>query len=549
MSGNKNLKTCLVIWLILLTLHATAIASGKIIYVDNNATGLNDGSSWQNAYKFLQDALSDANSSAKANVIASERSERGNLNTIIEIRVAQGIYRPDQGAGITPGDRTATFQLINGVTIKGGYAGLRMSLSGADPNARDSSLYETILSGDIDGDGAFRHWWLSRWQNSYHVVTGSWTSRCAVLDGFIVTAGFANGDSTINREGAGMHNYCGNPSVINCTFSQNVAEQNGAGMYNYNSDPIVTNCTFSDNWAYSEVYFPNGGGICNIHSNPKVTNCTLSGNVAKGLGGGIYNNCHSNPTIKNCKIGGMSYQGAGITCDGESAPIITDCILSGFAYFEGGAIYCSGGSSPAITNCVISGTSDEAAGGGLYVVASSPTLINCTISGSQAWGGPGAGLYFGNESRPVVKNCIVWGNVYENTAIGGDSAPLITYSDIDFEGEGNIYTDPCFADSANGDYHLKSQAGRWDPNSARWVKDNITSPCIDAGDPKSPIGLEPFPNGGIINMGAYGGTEQASKSYFGEPVCETIVAGDINGDCIINLKDFALMAFHWLEEH
>ena len=46
----------------------------------------------------------------------------------------------------------------------------------------------------------------------------------------------------------------------------------------------------------------------------------------------------------------------------------------------------------------------------------------------------------------------------------------------------------------------------------------------------------------------YGGTVEASKSYFGEPVCETIVAGDINGDCIVNFKDFAFTAFHWLEE-
>ncbi|GAF77473.1 unnamed protein product, partial [marine sediment metagenome] len=61
-----------------------------------------------------------------------------------------------------------------------------------------------------------------------------------------------------------------------------------------------------------------------------------------------------------------------------------------------------------------------------------------------------------------------------------------------------------------------------------------------------PIGLEPFPNGGRGNMGAYGGTAEASKSYFGEPLCETIVAGDINGDCKVNFLDFRLMALHWL---
>ena len=50
-------------------------------------------------------------------------------------------------------------------------------------------------------------------------------------------------------------------------------------------------------------------------------------------------------------------------------------------------------------------------------------------------------------------------------------------------------------------------------------------------------------------MGAYGGTAEASKSYFGAPVCETIVAGDVNGDCGVDFADFEIMALHWLEEH
>jgi hypothetical protein len=77
---------------------------------------------------------------------------------------------------------------------------------------------------------------------------------------------------------------------------------------------------------------------------------------------------------------------------------------------------------------------------------------------------------------------------------------------------GNISVDPCFADPDNRDYHLKSQAGRWDPVSQSWLQDDITSPCIDTGNPDIEIGSEPLSNGGIINMGAYGGTDQASKS-------------------------------------
>jgi len=69
----------------------------------------------------------------------------------------------------------------------------------------------------------------------------------------------------------------------------------------------------------------------------------------------------------------------------------------------------------------------------------------------------------------------------------------------------------------DGDYHVNSQVGRWNPNSQIWVQDDVTSPCIDTGDPNSAIAFEPFPNGSIINMGAYGGTEKASKSPFNSP--------------------------------
>ena len=61
-----------------------------------------------------------------------------------------------------------------------------------------------------------------------------------------------------------------------------------------------------------------------------------------------------------------------------------------------------------------------------------------------------------------------------------------------------------------GDYHLLSELGRWDPKGKVWVQDQVTSPCIDAGDPIASVDSEPIPHGAIINMGAYGGTSQAS---------------------------------------
>ncbi len=83
-------------------------------------------------------------------------------------------------------------------------------------------------------------------------------------------------------------------------------------------------------------------------------------------------------------------------------------------------------------------------------------------------------------------------------------------------GEGNISEDPLFADPDNGDYHLRSTAGRWDPSanngSGGWVVDTIDSPCIDAGDTLSDYSNEPDYNGDRVNMGVYGNTVQASLS-------------------------------------
>jgi len=95
---------------------------------------------------------------------------------------------------------------------------------------------------------------------------------------------------------------------------------------------------------------------------------------------------------------------------------------------------------------------------------------------------------------------------------------------------------------------LSPRLAMWEQKSSSWVRADVTSSCIDTGDPMSPIGLEPFSNGARINIGAYGGTPEASKSYFGGPACETIIAGDINGDCTVNFADFILVAFHWLED-
>ncbi|MBW8039776.1 MAG: hypothetical protein FVQ85_07230 [Planctomycetes bacterium] len=232
---------------------------------------------------------------------------------------------------------------------------------------------------------------------------------------------------------------------------------------------------------------------------------------------------------------------------------ISYCLLSNSADPWGIAIRdCDG----TISNCVIV---NNMPGGHVpdYAIRGCHGLIkNCTVANNFS------GIRVLGGGTTTIENCIIYGN---SVWLEGGATVNILYSNVEGGiysggdrtvnwGPGNMDADPCFVrvgdlfGTFEGDYHLKSQAGRWDPNSQSWVQDANTSPCIDAGNPHSPIGLEPFPNGGRINMGAYGGTPEASKSYFGRPVCEIIIAGDVNGDCKVNWLDFQLLALHWLRD-
>jgi hypothetical protein len=224
--------------------------------------------------------------------------------------------------------------------------------------------------------------------------------------------------------------------------------------------------------------------------------------------------------------------------------ILDNCLITENSAGYGGGIGSSRDNSPRlrdviVTNCTFSGNS-AACGGAVYVRdGSEPFIVNCILWGDTALYGPEIALegFLG----PAAFLHVSFSDVQ------GGEADIYDYGYLYWE-IGNIDADPCFADPCNADYHLKSQAGRWHANEGRWTIDDVTSPCIDAGDPITPIGAEPFPNGGIINMGAYGRTPEASKSYFGEPPCETIVAGDVNGDCIVDYRDLEIALSHWLEQ-
>jgi parallel beta-helix repeat protein len=369
--------------------YSSACTSKAIWHVDNNAPDYppGDGKSWDTAFKYLQDALLN-------NVF---------LKAGDEIWVAEGAYKPDQGDGISTGDRTATFQLVNGVTIKGGYAGLDYQELGAlNPYARDIANYETILSGDLGGNDGDPPDFDYYGDNSYTVVTGPDGGTIeTVIDGFTIKGGHA------------QNNYW-----------------SGGGMLNLRA-PFLTikNCIFKDNYAflYPKSSYHNsgyGGAIDNINAgispyNPsphtiKIVNCFFVNNAAGDGGGAIFN------------LG--------------SSPIeLINCVFTGNSNARGGTIYTQGSKNnpPKLTNCTFYNNSGFVAG--ICIYHSNPIITNCIF-----WD-YGIEIFNGQFSRdtlcnPIITSCDIKGC--------GGSGPSWNTS-IGTDGGGNIDSDPLFVNPSN----------------------------------------------------------------------------------------------------
>jgi hypothetical protein len=224
-----------------------------------------------------------------------------------------------------------------------------------------------------------------------------------------------------------------------------------------------------------------------------------------------------------------------------------DCRLSGLAITQGkggvaSAIRCVR-SRPTIANCLIVGNrATDPTGATIHCTDSEATFINCTIADNAA--GEDCAAVVVRGGHVTLKNCIVRDIAPAQVRTYGDGVISVSHTNMSDDatasagaidlGAGLIHMDPLFvrhgrwvpqSDSGvftepgdlaavwiAGDYHLKSRGGRWDAATGTWVQDEATSPCIDAGDPATPVGEEPSPNGAVINMGAYGGTAEASRS-------------------------------------
>jgi hypothetical protein len=485
-------------------------AAAKVIYVDTNAPGpTHDGSSWANAYRYLQDALADANSAAKP----------------VEIKVAQGMYTPDSNSANPngTGNRNASFQLINGVTVNGGYAGY----GAPNPNARDIQLYETILSGDLNANDtdANNVWDLwgdpTRYDNSFHVVTGSGTDETAVLDGFTISDGY-NEKTGKDGNGSGMINDNGSPTLTKCTFYKNCGQGAGGGMSCEAGNPELTNCTFKMNFSRGE-----GGGIYISNCSPTMTGCVFIANASHN-GAGMFNR-FSSPNLINCTFyANEAGSVGGAMCTDFSSPVMSNCTFrENTSGIIAGGMFLAGG-SPILTNCVFIKNSAPSSGGGAMVNGGIDlTLTNCTFSGNSAMSNS---VMDNAHSTITMTNCILWNNTPPQ--IGDyNSTIVITYSDIKggWPGLGNIDADPCFADAAGGDLRLSS-----------------VSPCIDAGYNNAP-NLPPTNFDGhpriidgdcndteVVDMGAF----EFNYAYM----------GDFDYNCTVDFVDLSIFGLAWTSQ-
>ncbi len=481
MNIRKLLLALTLVWglisaLFLLTTNPTQ-ADSTIIYVDADAASVGDGSSWNNAYKYLQDALDETNSNGTDNY---------------EIWVAEGIYYPDEDKD---GDHvseavTETFRLnYNNTKIYGGFTSGETSRE-----QRDWETNITVLSGDIDdndttnGHGVTTSYTAITGNNAHHVLwlnggMNESITETTVVDGFIVTAGQTEGSGGgLYCDGSGSGNEC-SPTIANTIFSGNSAKD-GGGMCNDGqmfgiSSPVLNDVTFSGNHATNS-----GGGLLNDgyfgDSSPLLTNVTFSGNNAVFAGGGMYN-------------GGYN---------GTSNAVLTNVIFKGNRAEDGGGMYSFGYSNN------LHGPGDPNEGN------SNPSLINVTFSGNHATNS-GGGIF--NAGNTTLSNCILWGNMASSgEQIYNDTIATLDYSLV--EGGCPPNTN-CGSNLLTSDPQFFAPISATEaPTSAGNYRLQATSPSIDVGNSLSvtvsfDLAGNPRIMGSAVDMGAYEVGPDLSTSY------------------------------------
>lgn len=231
-------------------------------YVNANATGANNGTSWANAYTDLHSATYNTTSG--------------------EIWVAQGTYVPSKTfTNNIPGNNSLkTFRVQFNVQVYGGFNGTETAL-----NQRDWKNNPTILSGDV-GAGL----------KAYNIVRFDGNNNTTIFDGFIVQDGRANGTS--EQFGGAIFSTSASPIIRNCKFINNNAQQHGGAVYiSGGATPQVLNCEFSNN---TTTQYDGGALYINGVTNTIVANCLFNGNTANRYAGAVVIQNTNTSQVNNC---------------------------------------------------------------------------------------------------------------------------------------------------------------------------------------------------------------------------------------------------------
>jgi hypothetical protein len=400
-----------------LALACGANAGGDvIIYVDDDAPPGGDGVAWASAYTDLQTALVDA-----ASGVATE------------IRVAAGVYAPDVGGAETAGDREAAFSLRDGLAIRGGYRGI--GGKGA-PDDRDIDLFETVLTGDLDGnDGPD---FADSEENSFHVVVALNVDDTAVLEGLTVRGGRADGPNfgpvpESQDQGSAVNVYHSTPHLIDCTFIGNFASNHGA--VNDHGGATLLRCTFERNRS------ENLGAGLYVHTEvvSEAIACRFIDNTTAGKGGGAYNKGTPDASFVGCLFdGNEAAEGGGLYNELDAATTVAACTFVDNIAGTGGAMF-NDMCRPTVSDCIfLTNTATTGDGGGaIWNEGGSPVVERCTFTGNA--GRRGGGLYSGTGSTSITRDCIFTGNRVSEDG-GGISSDSSSVAIIDCTFVGNIAT-------------------------------------------------------------------------------------------------------------
>jgi hypothetical protein len=460
------------------------------------------------------------------------------------VLVAEGTYAENvdfKGKNVSLlGSDQGDGAVIAATVIDGGQNGPCITLGHGERAVLVSGF--TITNGKADQGGGV-----------YCKDSSAMIANCVITGNAATLGGWYQGGGGI------LCNGYASVRVTSCTITNNTAFM-GAGVYcSYGAHGTVTGCDIHDNTAQS-----GGGGIGFYNAFGAVENCKIDDNTTTGWdGGGILVQQDAAAIIWSCTIwnntaiggGGISFIEAGYT--GAPGGVVAYCDIEGNKcgpYGGGGGIHCQETSLVAIANNLICGNATSEDGGGVLCEWSGQaTLVNDTIAGNESKSGI-SGLAVTGNAKARMENCIVTDNTSQGawqvgvwigggpgtvsldlrySCIQGGKASVFNADNRLKWGAGNIDADPLFVAAGSldnngtptnvlddtwtpGDYHLRSAAGRFDPSAdggrGGVVFDLVTSPCIDAGNPSDPFGLEPAPNGNRVDMGAYGNMSKASFS-------------------------------------